>query len=239
MVVRFTKSALVDAVIFDAGETLLHPYPSYAGLLARFISEHGHPLSEHDVLVAEDELANALSERGGAARGWSLSPEASRDFWTGLYRGLLAHLGIDDGGLPDAIYERFVEPDHYALFDDTLPALRDLKSRGYRLGLISNWQDWLESRLAALDVAALLDTIVVSAVEGVEKPDPRIFELALRRLGVEPSRACYVGDNPVFDAEPADALGMHAVLIDRRGRLTGSRWPVVASLADVARVLDS
>jgi FMN phosphatase YigB (HAD superfamily) len=59
---------------------------------------------------------------------------------------------------------------------------------------------------------------VISGLEGVEKPDPRIYELALARAGLPADEVAYVGDNPEFDVVPPAALGMFPVLIDRRER---------------------
>ncbi len=227
----------IDAVIFDAGETLVHPHPSFPELLARFINDRGHSVGVADVLVAEAALAEALSRWQGSARGWSTTPEASREFWAGLYRELLRHLDIDDPDLPDRLYERFTLPENYALFEDALPALTELRSRGYRLGVVSNWQAWLEGLLTSLEVMPMLDALVVSGIEGVEKPDPRIFQIALERIGVPAERTCYVGDSPAFDVEAARAVGMQALLIDRRGRHDPSVWPVIGSLTEIPGVI--
>ena len=77
------------------------------------------------------------------------------------------------------------------------------------------------------------DVRVISGVEGVEKPDPRIFRLALDRTGVEPREAAYVGDSVSFDVEPAASLGMLAILIDRRGRFPDHRGPRITSLDEL------
>ena len=74
--------------------------------------------------------------------------------------------------------------------------------------MISNFEAWLELLLDHLGVAGMFDLQVISGIEGMEKPDPRIFRLALERAGVEPSRALYVGDNPYFDVDPPVAVGM-------------------------------
>jgi putative hydrolase of the HAD superfamily len=55
-------------------------------------------------------------------------------------------------------------------------------------------------------------------VEGVEKPDPEIFRIALARAGVEAGGAVYVGDHPFFDVQAAREAGMVPVLVDRRDR---------------------
>jgi putative hydrolase of the HAD superfamily len=128
-------------------------------------------------------------------------------------------------------------PQHYALFDDALPILRALRDGGYKLGVVSNFEAWLEGLLTSLEVMPALDTLVVSGVEGIEKPDAKIFRVALERLNVQPERACYVGDSPTFDVEPARSVGMEAFLIDRHGRHDPARWPVIRSLAELEELV--
>jgi putative hydrolase of the HAD superfamily len=83
------------------------------------------------------------------------------------------------------------------------------------------------------------DVRIISGVEGLEKPDPRIFHLALDRAGVRAERSVYVGDNPVLDVEAARAVGMFPVLVDRRDQFpehTGARITSLADLPDVIGV---
>lgn len=227
-----------DVILFDAGETLVHPHPSFGRLLASLLAERGHHLDEAELEVVALEAA---LEAGGRAHelglAWTTSPEASRLHWTGIYRALLARYAIDDDAAPDALYDQFTQPVHYRLFPDALPALRELSAMGYVLGLISNWEAWLPELLDLLDVTKLFGAIVVSGAEGIEKPDPRIFTLALERLGVEPARAVYVGDSLAHDVEPAVAVGMTGVLLDRRGRHDSSPHPTVRSLEQLGALL--
>ena len=72
----------------------------------------------------------------------------------------------------------------------------------------------------------------------MEKPDPRIYRLALERAGVHAREAAYVGDNPEFDVGPPAALGMFPVLIDRGGRHADHVGTRITDLADLAEVLD-
>lgn len=226
-----------DAVIFDAGETLLHPHPSFPALLTRFIQERDHAVSFEQVIEAEAALARPIAQMFSEHKLWSTSTETSRAFWTALYSRFAAHLGLEDPGLPQHLFERFRLPEHYALFDDALPALEELRERGYRLGIVSNFEAWLEGLVTSLEIMPFLNALVVSGIEGVEKPDPKIFEIALERIGTRPERTVYVGDSPEFDVEPARSLGMHALLIDRRGRHDPGRWPVITSLVEIASVI--
>jgi putative hydrolase of the HAD superfamily len=226
-----------DSVIFDAGETLLHPHPSFIDLLGHFIRERGHDVETARVIEAETALAQPIAQMFLDRRLWSVSVESSRAFWTSLYERFVAELGIEDAGLPNHLYEMFRKPEHYALFDDALPALRELRATGYRIGIVSNFEAWLEGLLTSLEVMPFLDALVVSGVEGVEKPDPKIFEIALERIGTPPERSVYVGDSPEFDVAPAASLGMRALLIDRRGRHDPAQLPVITSLVEIPEVI--
>lgn len=222
------------AVFFDAGETLVHPHPSFAELFATVLEGHGHPVDPQAVREGLHVVADRFS---GAARDgdlWTTSPERSRRFWMSVYRSLLEDLGVPAAELnARRLYEAFTDLANYRLFPDAEPVLRALSARGLVLGVVSNFEAWLERLLEALGVAGLFAARVISGIEGVEKPDPRIFRLALERTGVAAHEAVHVGDSPAFDTEPAEALGMLGVLIDRHDRFPGHPGPRVATLADL------
>ena len=131
------------------------------------------------------------------------------------------------------MYAEFTDLANYALFDDVIPVLERLRSAGLTLGIVSNFEEWLERLLERLGVRELFDVRVISGIEGVEKPDPRIFLLAMDRAGVEPTRSVYVGDNPALDIEPALAVGMFPVLVDRRDRYLDTPRSRISSLEEL------
>lgn len=206
-------------VFFDAGETLLRPYPSFAELFASTAAAHGVDIEVEDVNAVRKRIAPfllELAEDSGVDQP-SLLPERSYDFWGYVYRRFLLELGIEDEALVKRLFTVFSDSASYKLYDDSLPTLIELQNRGYRLGLISNFEGWLEKLLIELEVGHLFDTTVISAVEGVEKPDPAIYELALARAGAEAARSAMVGDSPANDVEPSAGVGMVPVLLDRSG----------------------
>ena len=143
-------------------------------------------------------------------------------------------------GLTDVLYSAFTDLDNYGAFDDVRPVLEDLRARGTELGVISNFEPWLEELLLRLDLTRFFPVRVISGLEGVEKPDPTIFRLALDRAGLAPEETVYVGDVPDFDVEPAAALGMFPVLIDRRERHGAFAGPGVriTDLAELPSALE-
>lgn len=209
----------IEMVFFDAGETLLRPHPSFAELFAVTCKDYGVEIEPDEVRRIRSELAPhllELAEESGVDKP-SLFPDRSYEFWGYVYRRFLAEHGIVDEGLVRRLFDVFSDMNSYKLYDDSLSTLIELQDRGHRLGLISNFEGWLEKLLIELEVGHLFDTTVISAVEGIEKPDPAIYELALERAGIDPSMAAHVGDSPANDAAPAASVGMTAILLDRDG----------------------
>ncbi len=231
----------IRAVFFDAGETLVAPHPSFHELFARVMRREGLDVSgaeaERALQAGIPSIVEVLERTGNDT--WSTSREVSRQFWRSIYSTAFDELGIDDshGRLFEALYQRFRQHDSYRLFPDALPALYGLREAGLVLGVISNWEEWLESLLVTMEVAELFDVIVVSGRVGIEKPDARIFHLALEQAGVEPAEAVYVGDHPKLDVEASEAVGMVPVLVDRRGRHPEHPGTRITELGELPRVI--
>ncbi len=105
----------------------------------------------------------------------------------------------------------------FRTFDDVLPALRDLRGRGLRLVVVSNWDCSLPEWLDRAGIGPLVDGAVSSAVVGEAKPAPAVFEAGLRLAGCDAAEALFVGDSVENDVLGARAAGLRAVLVDRAG----------------------
>ncbi len=121
------------------------------------------------------------------------------------------------------------------------PVLERLAAR-HRLGLISNFTGNLTRCLEEFNLAPLFDVVLDSAIEGMEKPDTRLFQRALSALGVTPADAWMVGDNFDADIRPARVLGMRACWLGPATRAVpaGERAPTrISCLLDLPAVLDA
>jgi putative hydrolase of the HAD superfamily len=226
------------AVFFDAGETLVHPHPSFPELVVDVLRDEGYTVDpaviREKLHFVSDRFLRAAQEK----ELWSTSPERSRRFWADVYRTLLTEMGLPFGDrLAEAFYRTFTDVSNYRLFPDAVPVLERLRRADLTLGVVSNFEEWLERLLESLDVIPYFEVRVISGVEGYEKPDVRLFELALDRVGVEAAESVYVGDHPFFDTQPASAVGMFAVLIDRRGRYPDHPGPRIATLDDLPALI--
>jgi putative hydrolase of the HAD superfamily len=205
----------VDCVLFDAGDTLLAPAPSFQGRFVAVAAAAGLPLEEAAVDAAIAEAVRAAEWPSD----WT-DPATQRSFWVGFYRQVLSALGHSGDGLQlaEALFAAFSDPAGYRLFDDVRPALETLAGRGVKLGVVSNFEPWLEDVLALQGVDHLFDAVAISGKLGVAKPDPEIFQVALKEAGAEPEATLHVGDQPANDVAAARAVGITPVLIDRYGR---------------------
>jgi len=209
----------VTAVLFDMGLTISHQQPTREDVILQFLREHGHVHALRDVrvaLFATDTWWHAWAATTPLSQRTAETQQAVRL----MYRDtLVANLGLaSNDGLAREFADVFrtsIVRRHNAIFPDVLPTLRALRGHGLRLGVVSNWDLTLEQHCNELGLAPYLDTIVGSVSVGYEKPDPRIFEIALARLAVRADQAMHIGDMYPSDVVGARRAGILPVLLDR------------------------
>lgn len=146
----------------------------------------------------------------------------------------------DDAAL-DSLFAEYVRAyeSAWAPFEDALPCVTALRDEGFRLAVLTNGTQLQQrAKLRAIELDHHVERIVTSEELGVAKPDPRAFHDACTAVGVEPSAAVYVGDDPVIDVQGSLAAGLGAVHVARPGAGEPSRAaPNVPSLADLPSLL--
>jgi putative hydrolase of the HAD superfamily len=150
-----------------------------------------------------------------------------------VFGTLVRELGLDPA-LGERLTKHFrqVYPKLGAPFPDALPTLRELRARGIAIGLVTNGRaDTQGGKVKRLGLEPFLDAILISESEGLSKPDRRIFERALGRIGVAAEHAWHVGDHPM-----ADVAGAHAARITAIWRYV-PYWPEPACQAFTIRQL--
>lgn len=181
-----------------------------------------------DRSFAQAEYQRLLSSRWPLFRELNLtrSREICDAFWMRLTEDWAAAAGIPPehvGPIYDEAERRLFGPDSevFSLYDDVIPTLDALQAVGVRMAIISNWDVSLHRVVDMLGLTSYFDLVIASLEEGVEKPEPEIFHIALRRLGEAPEGNLHVGDQPVDDLQGARQVGMRGLLIDRTQAVSG------------------
>jgi len=227
---------MIRAVFFDLYFTLIRYDPPQEELEANALRELGIN-ADPDVFGKSMVIANEFVVQEIARRPLSKrSKEETVALYAQFQRIVLKEAGIEpDEKLVLAMLGKMQQfKTKLVLFDDVIPALKDLKSRGLILGLVSNVERDLTATMSGLGLPSWLDIVVTSLDAGFSKPQPEIFEEAIRRAGVHPSQALYVGDQYQIDCVGAERAGMKGILIDRGGYFQDmTDCPRIRSLAEL------
>jgi putative hydrolase of the HAD superfamily len=228
---------MMRAILFDAGNTLIRmDYAAIAGELAR----HGVIVTPETVQRAEWRARVRLdAELFAPARP---SSTESRDTIERYTRTVLEGAGVTDGAVIAAMVDwrrRYNPP--IGLWTVAEPeaaaALALVREAGCIAGVVSNSNGTIRRILEMLELAPRLDFVLDSQEEGLEKPDPRFFQLALARAGVGAEEAAYIGDLYSVDVVGARRAGLRAVLMDP-GACWGPRdCPAAPTVLHAVRLL--
>jgi putative hydrolase of the HAD superfamily len=224
----------IDAVLLDVGGVFIAP---------------DHALLRPAVEQAGGDGSSATLDRGHYAGIAALDAAGGLD-WPAYHRAVATIAGVPEVNIPaamSALADVLSRPGVWRrVLPGSIAGLRLLAETGVGLGIVSNSDGSVEEQLVAericqvglgegVEVAVVID----SAVAGFEKPDPRIFALALKSLGVPADRTVHVGDTAFADVDGALAAGVRPLHLDPYGfcpRPSGDHEHV-RSLADVAELV--
>jgi len=223
----------VDTILLDAGGVLLDLDYAY---VRRLIEARHYTTTIEELSQAEARARTEINrhvESGGAVG----------DAWRDYFHLIMREAGVelaDQGPIIDSLWEAHQRIGLWTVAIDGGPeAVAGLKRRGYRLGVVSNAEGRVEADLNSAGYEGLFETVVDSHLVGVQKPDPRIFEIALERMSVEIGGVIFVGDVPAVDVRGAQAAGLTPVLVDPH-RIYADREvlriPSIRELADLLAV---
>jgi HAD superfamily hydrolase (TIGR01549 family) len=203
----------IRAIFLDFGGTLVRsfqdPFPVWTEVLLR-----------HEVHLSRSRFASA------EAAAWALwSPRfydlagARPSLWDRMHGEILHTLDLVDAReeILDELREEFASTRWHPPFPETTSVLRTLAERDLTLHVVSNNTDALPALIRKFAWSRYVTTITYSQEAGAEKPDGRIFDLALRRAGVQAEGVVHVGDSLVADVDGARRSGLRAVWVNRSG----------------------
>ena len=219
----------LQTVVLDAGGVLL--FPNWTRI-SEALARHGVTVTP-EALAAADPIARKQIDDGktiavtnDAKRGWL------------FFNLILTAAGVQ---LSDATTAALDELNVYhrernlweVVPDGVVPALEALSALGLRLTVVSNANGTMCAHMDRLGLSRYVHCVLDSFDFGVEKPDPRLFEIALERSGADRATTIHVGDLYQVDVVGARAAGLRGVLLDEKGLYEGVDCPRVRSLAEL------
>jgi HAD superfamily hydrolase (TIGR01509 family) len=228
---------MIRAILFDAGNTLIRM--DYAAIAAE-LGRHGVTVTP-EALQRGDWTARVRLDTDLFTPGTAFSTE-SRDTTARYTQYVLEAAGVNDPALHAKVMDwrrgynapiglwTVAEPDAAA-------ALALARDAGRVTGVVSNSNGTIRRILESLGLARHLDVILDSHEEGLEKPDPRFFALALARAGVRADEAAYIGDLYSVDVVGARRAGIQAVLMDPGGCWGARDCPCAPTVLDAVRLV--
>jgi putative hydrolase of the HAD superfamily len=235
------EGSVIKAVFFDFYNTLVGYDPPREILQANMLKEMGidaspesliRPILTADEFLYQEHARYSLSKR---------SKEETMSLYLQYHEIILKEVGLEVSREVIAeVLNKWMHSDlKVVLYDDVAPVLTDLKERGLILGMISNVDRDITPLYQKLGLSTWLKLVVTSQDTGFSKPDPGIFQAALKQAKVKPSEAIYVGDQYQYDVVGANGAGMLGILLDRSGyaeETTDS--PRIRSLTELAEYLN-
>ena len=201
----------VTAVFFDVDFTLIYPGPTFQGEgYARFSEQHGLRVDPSRFAAAVRAASSILDE--------AQEHVYDAEMFVRYTRRIIEEMGGSGTRLEECareIYKEWAGCQYFFLYDDVAPVLRELASRGLKIGLISNSHRCLSSFQQHFELEGLITAAVSSSEHGYMKPHPSIFNAALTLAGVEASESVMVGDSLTHDIDGARRVGMRGVLVHR------------------------
>ncbi|NWX51642.1 HDHD3 protein, partial [Steatornis caripensis] len=181
----------------------------------------------HGVRVQPEALGRSFREAYGAqsrrfpnyGRGLGLS---SRQWWVDVVKQTFRLSGVHEDAvltlMAENLYRDFCGARNWEVLPGAGETLSRCGQRGFRMGVVSNFDNRLENILSQCNLRHHFEFILTSEDAGFVKPDGRIFEKALRLGGVPPEQAAHVGDDYTRDYRAARAVGMHGFLLRTAGQ---------------------
>lgn len=200
---------MINGVLFDFSGTLFRfePRPGWPSVTADEAARERLTTLLTAPTMSTEHLPPDLVE---AWERRDLDPDVHRTVYLAVLAGSGVELTPEE---TDAVYVSLSDPEAWRPYADTESVLRGLRAAGVPVAVVSNIAWDIRNVFRRHGFEDLVDEFVMSYVEGLVKPDPKIFTLACQRIGVEPERALMVGDSPENDGG-AEAVGCATAIVE-------------------------
>ena len=203
----------MKAISLDAAGTLFDLAEPVGQVYARFAHQEGFSLSPETV---EKNFRAAFKTTPAPSYQSRIDGHTAERAW---WRTLVLQATEIPPSEPferlfEQLFTHYEQPSAWRLYPDTLPFLREASAQ-YRLAVVSNFDDRLHAILDGLELTPFFETAISSSQAQSQKPDSRIFEVALEKLALPPEEVLHIGDSRQADYEGALSAGLQAFHLQR------------------------
>jgi len=235
------RNGNINTIFFDAADTLFYIEKGLGNTYASVANKYGgDPDKDH----LRKAFSKAFKSAPALAFGEVSDDERKvleKNYWRDIVENVYKEVGMFEefDAHFDELFEVF-RSDAWAIFPETKDVLKTLKEKNYNLGIISNFDSRVYDVMKNLEIHEYFETFVISSEAGFAKPNPNIFHIALKEMDVDPKECLHIGDHIHNDFHGARALGIQALLIDRKGEyeFIGNQHKIL-NLQEIHKFLDN
>ena len=232
----------ISTILFDLDGTLRHSIPSGQHIFMKIAAELGAPSDEDTQRRAAQWTHNYWAVSECLLIDLETYGHENEEFWVNYARRQLESLGVSPRQAETwsvDIHRHMLEEYHPVdtVFDDVAPTLELLRQAGYTLGLVTNRHNSVDEYIGELGLDKRLDFWFAAGEIDSWKPDPGIFEHALKLAQARPEQALYVGDNYYADVIGAQGASIQPILIDMYDVFPDVDCPHIKAIGELPELL--
>jgi putative hydrolase of the HAD superfamily len=229
----------IRVISLDVGFTLIYTDPPVGDVYASIAARFGCPVDPGET---HTRFLNAWSKHNALNRAeYSRSAFADETsaflWWKEIFKESVGDIAAPKKleQMFEECYKEYALGELWRVYPDVRPGLDAIRAKGFRLVVLSNWDNRLLQTLAELELDSYFEKIYISTQIGFAKPNPGAFRHILKELCLQPSEMLHVGDSLVEDIEGAGQARVRAAWIDRQGKHPSASpgVPVISSLAEL------
>ncbi len=224
-------STSIKLVTFDAGGTLLHPYPSVGAVYQKVLKQHG---LDYPIDALNENVSSAFRT---ISKDSSILDGESRElsFWKDIVAASIAPFKQQPKNFDNLFHDlwnEFSSGSCWRVSEGTHETLQALKDAGPTIALLTNWDGRVHNVIRETELSPYFDHSFVSSEIGLEKPDLQIFRHVENATGISSNQILHIGDSIKHDIVGATEAGWNALLIDPEGLLE-SDVPTISTLSQI------
>jgi putative hydrolase of the HAD superfamily len=237
MTVQAFTNTVPKVIFLDAMGTLFDLKSSVGEIYQQYALKYGVQAEAENLNISFIESFKSAPPLAFSGTELKVIKEQEFSWWKNVVQKTFSQVGLlaefrDFTDFFQEIYLYFATKDPWYIFPDVVSSLQKWHNQGIQLGVISNFDTRLNQVLKILDLEHFFSSITISSVAGTAKPEPNIFEIALKKHNLIAQEAWHIGDSLIEDYQGAKNAKIHSFWLNRSASLLNieNQLPNLSSL---------